>query len=649
MNKLRVLRLLKEADEAYYSTGSLSGMTDAEYDELKNKVRILFPDDPYFKAVGAEPVFSGWKIQKHSIPMGSIDNLAAEPNDYVNSVLESCRKWWEGVGKPVVVLQYKIDGLSINLEYQEDLIAAILRGDGVEGEDLFKNAFNAVPPLVAKGISNIRGEIIISKKNFDTVNILQEKAGEKPYANCRNAAAGIIRRLDGKYSNFLTFVPFDVVFLGKQTEGDVESYLGGVESVWAKSFEEIKAYYLAALKGREELPYEIDGVVVKVDRMDLRDHIGGDKMRPDWIRAAKFPPEERLFKVDDIRWFVGKTGKVTPVLHSHVGTQFKDKVVHEATLHNYAYFCRLKIAPGDKVTVAIAGDVIPKVGDVAERAGAAMFPAPKECPMCKSLLRVDETFLWCDAEGCLGRAMSIINAHVKEMGIDGVGPELIEKLYIMGQANKIKFSGFPDLYSLTERDLLMVEGFAAKSAARVLSNIRARMEPDLATFVASLGIPGVGAKTIEKIGAADYGDLMLMKEADFKKINGVGEKLAKQLQEGLAKTYQLAGAMLARGVKIKTRKRGALVSNKLGGKSYCFTGDIKEINPDSGKPWTREEAWALVEANGGVVKTGVSKKVDVLVLADMSSMSSKARKAREYGMELISVGDFLRRILYGDE
>jgi DNA ligase (NAD+) len=253
-------------------------------------------------------------------------------------------------------------------------------------------------------------------------------------------------------------------------------------------------------------------------------------------------------------------------------------------------------------------------------------------------------FLWCDAAGCDGRAKAVVLAHAREMGIDEVGPGLVDRLFAAGKAGKIRFSDAADLYALTERDLLKVEGFAERSAEKVVGNIRARMEVGLPTFVASLGIPGVGVRMMEKFGSKDLDGLMRMVPVDFKKAEGVGDRMAAAIVEGLSKNYHLIGRLLANGVRIKAKRKAAAKGNALGGKSFCFTGDIKELNPDTGKPWDRDEAWALVEENGGVVKSGVSKKLDVLVMADPGSASSKARKAREYGVEMISAAEFLRRV-----
>jgi DNA ligase (NAD+) len=661
MNRIRTIDLLKQADEAYYNKAE-SVMEDSEYTELKDKARALWPEDDYFKKVGAKPEEkSPWDIVKHSIPMGSIDNIKTEsPSTFIQDIFTNTKKWWTKLGCPTLLAQYKVDGLSLNLEYvpadtvmsdgpseESMLMNAVIRGDGIEGEDIFKNAI-AIQGIKTSGpaeVHNVHCEVILPKRGLEVVNEIQERAGDKLYANCRNAAAGIARRFDGKYAKFLAAIPFDFIYEGKRYDSDAinqyKKYFGFVETVFIDTWEELEAFYKETLAKRAELPYDIDGIVVKVDDMALRSK---DKPElPEWVRAMKFPPEENSFKVDTLRWYVGKTGKVTPVAHNHVGVQFQAKVIREVTLHNYNQFCKHKLASGDKISVVIAGDVIPKIESVLERSGQPMFTAPKNCPECGSLLQVDENFLYCTSEGCPGRIKSLINSHVKEMGIEEVGPELVEKLYKMGQVGEIKFNHFPDLYTLTTKDIMRLEGYQEKSAMKVITNIHARIEVSLAVFIASLGIPNIGAKTIEKFGNISLDDLFKMSLDNMRSIEGVGPKTAAQIKEGLDSSFLLIGQLFANGVKIKKAKSVTVTSDRFKGKSFCFTGDLKEINLDTGKPYTREEAWDIVKKNGGEVKSGVSKKLNVLVLAVMESGSNKATKARELGVEMISSKEFFKR------
>lgn len=649
MNIEKTVALLSDADDAYYNSAEPI-LSDAEYDELKYFAKVLFPNHDYFKRVGAAPT-GQFPKKKHRIPMGSIENFVADsPASFITDIISAAKKWRVGVHGRILA-QPKLDGLSVNLEYEEgQLVRALLRGDGYEGEDIFGNVIRMCGVLMELPveIQNVRSEIVLPKKNLAKINVFQEEIGERMYANCRNAASGIARRLDGKYSEYLEVIAFDIV-APKEKDSDLINKMYGINHVPTDTLvypDQIAEYYRKLMHDRDELPWDIDGAVIKADLMEDRDKLledGGNEMLPPWIRAMKFPAEERLFKVDDIRWFVGKTGKLSPVLRNLAGVQFAAKVVREVTLHNYSYFCRYKIAKGDKISVAIAGDVIPKIEDVKERSGNLPFEAPKECPDCGSLLRIEETFLWCDAAGCPGRIKALINAHVKEMGIEEVGPELVEKLFMAGKKGLIKFDHFPDLYSLAKKDLMKIAGFADRSAEKIVENIRAKMEPLLPVFVASLGIPGIGVRIIEKIGVKTLDELMKLSVSAMERVDGVGEQTANHIKIGLDGFYHLIGRMLANGVKIKVEKKVAAKSNRLGGKSFCFTGDIKELNPDTGKAWEREEAWALVEENGGAVKSGVSKKLDVLVLADMSSGSGKARKAKQYGVEMISSVEFFKR------
>lgn len=650
MKEEKIIPYLKECAAAYYAGEPI--IKDAEFDTLRAQAKKLFPNNPYFKTVGAVVKNTPWEMKKHRIPMGSIENILVEsPNTYVDDCLQNTKKWWVAQGTPEVLLQHKLDGLSVNLEYDAGMFCrAILRNDGEQGENIFFNAIQMknVSRFLDENVLNIRAEIILLKRDLERINKLQVLDGEDIYSNARNAAAGIARRLDGKYSKYLQVIPFDVVIENMlQTDLERLKYLNQlfpvntIESKLATTWEEIEEYYKGILQMRPSIPYGIDGVVIKVNNLEKR---VDDSATPDWIRAMKFPPEAQSFKVDDIRWYVGKTGKVTPVLHNEAGVQFNDKVVNEVTLHNYNQFTLHKIGKGDKISVVIAGDVIPKIEGVIERAGGEIFQAPKRCPECDSILRVEEKFIFCDAEGCPGRVKALVNAHVKAMGIEEIGPELVDKLYKMGQAKVINFKHFPDLYKLTLNDLLKVEGYQKKSADKVLLNISLKTEVSLPIFIASLGISGVGDKIIEKIGAGTLDDLMKMTVSELQDIEGIGEIVAFKIKEGLDKNYHLIGELLANGVKILEVKKAKMLKNILQGKSYCFTGDVKVINPETQKTFTREECQALVLQYGGEVKSGVSKKLNVLVLADPKSQSGKARKARQEGVEMIGAEEFFKRV-----
>ena len=646
--------LLKELDDSYYNGTSIED--DFVYDKFKKKVQKKYPDNPYFKTVGAPvPDSSPWKTVKHSIPMGSIESIIGNDKDtFIESVLEQTRKWWVKMGKPEVLLQHKLDGLSVNLEYEKGkLVRAILRNDGVEGEDVFRNVkrMKNVPIDVNPDFTNIRCEIILFKKDLETINREQKALGEKLYANCRNAAAGICRRLDGKYSDNLTVLPFDVnqnrvkkifdfVLLNQlEAESKCEVIHGFRLVPWASIKDpwlNIENAYRLLIQDRHNIPYDIDGAVIKFSRRWDRND---DSMIPNWIKAMKFPPEEKEFTADKINWFVGKTGHVTPVLWNEAGVQFSAKVVHEATLHNYNQFCIHKVAPGDKIAVSISGDVIPKVEGVIERSGNPMFEVPKVCPSCNSLLKVDGKFLTCEAEGCGGRIKALINAHVKIMDIEEIGPALVDNLYENGF-----ISNYTGLYKLTTRDISSIEGYQQKSAQKVIDNIQSNREKDFPTFIASLGIPSIGRRIIEKTGIDNLDDLIKISLSDLKNIDGIGEITALKIKEGVDKCHYLIMELFQNGVTIKEKKETKKVSDALQGKAVCFTGDTKVPNLETGNTFTRPECQELVKEHGGVVKSGVSKKLDVLVLVDLNSQTSKSRKARELGIEMISDKQFFERV-----
>jgi DNA ligase (NAD+) len=549
----------------------------------------------------------------------------------------------------------------VNVECQNgEPVNAILRNDGIEGEDIFRNFCKMRQQFVTNKTKeacteNVHAEILLYKKDLEEINKLQEIAGEKSYANCRNAAAGIARRFDGKYSEYLEVMPFEVntanlyvsdfdrlksLDYGKDFRLGIDGKRYAFTAV-CTMWEEIRQGYIVTLAGRERLPYVIDGIVIKINELAKRtDH----SERPDWIRAMKFPPEAKTFRVDDIEWFVGKIGHVTPVIVNKLGVQFQDKVVKNVTLHNYEQFCRHKLAPGDKISVVIAGDVIPKIESVLQRSGEPLFIVPKNCPECGSILRVEEKFLVCDSDGCPGRIEAMINAFIKEMGIEEVGEETVEKLLELGRQGEIKFDHYPDLFLLKAQDLLKVEGYASGSVAKVLANIHAKKQVELPKFIAALGIPNVGDKVIEKLGVTSLDELMAMKDTEMIKKEGIGELTAARIIHGLARFTPLIGLLLSAGVSIIQPKKIERQSKILEGESYCFTGDTNVVNPLTMKKFDRDELWELVKQHGGIVKTGVSKKLNNLVLVDINSQTSKARKAREYQINIMTDIQFLTKI-----
>ena len=632
---------LQELDKAYYNGKPL--VDDAEYDQFKSEAKREYPDHPYFKTVGAPaPRDTPWPMAKHTMPMGSIDNIPVDDVDkYVEQVLENLKKWWNKLGCPQVLCQPKFDGLSVNLEYENgELKRAILRNDGIEGEDIFANVsrMQGTPRVVKSNVTNIRCEIMCLGHDLKAINNFSP---DDKYSGPRAAAAGITRRYDGKFSSSLTVVPFDVVAKGETHDSNTWGYLDGDDlsalysptCLIASTWNLIECYYLDTLAKRDRLPYGIDGIVVKINELSKRTD---NSERPEWIRAAKFPPERKNFQVDDIRWFVGKTGKITPVLHNHLGVQFSEKVVHEVTLHNYSQFIEAALGRQDDVSVSIAGDVIPKFENVVHRIiHGEKFHHPELCPECKTQTEVEGKFLYCRNVKCPAKAKALIEAFVKEVGIEWVGPEVIATLY-----DKALINNYAHLYSLKEHHLLGLGGFQEAGAKRIIDSIQSKRDLTLPVLVAALGIPGISRQTIEKLGLDSLDELLAIKEIELVAIPGIGEKTAKTLVDGLKTFYPLIGQLLTNGVAIQRAKVTTVENNILGGKSYCFTGDTRVVNPETGKAFDRIQCQETVRRFGGVVKSGVSKKLDVLVAVNAGSSSTKARKARELGVTVISDVEF---------
>lgn len=645
---MNIIDQLIEYDTAYYA--GESPVSDIEYDTIKKSAKKQFPDHPYFKTVGAKIKNTPWEIKQHTMPMGSMDNIpTSKPDTHIDDCIENAIKWWNRLGSPKLMLQPKLDGLSLNLEYENGkLVRAIVRGDGKEGEDILRNVLKMknVPKEITEHISNIRGEIVLPKSSFLKINQLLEEEGSKTYKNTRNSSAGIARRYDGKYSEYLEFIPFDVISkapyeFDNQLLVEISSYCTTIKYTIVTDVAQLKRCYLSGIDKRKSLPFAVDGMVIKVNDMSLRKDTS---LRPNWIRAMKFPPEENRFPVDNISFGIGKTGAVTPVLENEIGVQFQDKIVNRCTLHNYNQFKIHSVAKGDMVSITISGDVIPKVINVVERSGNPPFNMLEKCLFCGTTIIFTDKEAYCDNTKCPGRIEALINAHVKVMGIDEVGEKLVSKLLTAGKEGKINFSDYADLYTLTKEDILKIDGYANRSAEIVINNIAKAKTVGLSVFIASLGIPDIGDKTIAKTGAKSLEQIQKMSITELESKAGIGHITASAIVYGIKEFDAMIIKLIRNGVIIIQEEDVKIKEDIFKGKSFCFTGDIPITNPDTNSPYTRKEFQAFVEKFGGVNKTGVSKKLDILVMADPNSTSTKAKKAKDMGVELWSCEKFLQAI-----
>ena len=660
--ELRVL--LEAANRAYYRDDA-PVMSDAEYDALLRELRALEDAHPELRVadsptqrVGAAPV-SAFGAVHYRIPMTSLDNVFSE---------EEFGDWWERlrralpeVPNPVLSGEPKFDGLSVNLRYEGGrLVLAGTRGDGVEGEDVTHNVrtiHNVPLQLQGSGwpeLIELRGEVVLPVAAFRRLNRERERRGEPPFANPRNAAAGSLRQLDPRITarRPLAFFPWG---FGECSEplGDSHVHILQRFATWGFSvteflrpihgLDEALAYHADLAAQRESMPFEIDGLVFKVDDLTLRERLGFTARAPRWAIAWKFPAHEASTLVEDIVASVGRTGVVTPVAQLQP-VSVAGVMVSRASLHNEDEVRRKDVRVGDTVLVRRAGDVIPEIVTVLrDRRPAASQPwrMPTRCPVCGSeILRLPNEVahrctggLYCPAQ----RMGAILHfASRRAMDIRGLGEKLVAQLVEQGLVKTVA-----DLYHLDRDTLLALPRMGDRSAQKLLDEIAGSRQTEFARFLYALGIHQVGESTAKAL-AQHFGDLetlMAVSAEDLQEVPDVGPVVAEAILHFFAQTHnrEVIQALLAAGVhwpKVRKREGGVLQ-----GKRLVLTGSLPHLS--------REAAKEKIEAAGGKVVSAVSAQVDYVIVGE--APGSKLAKAQALGIPQLDEAAFLALLAEGGE
>jgi DNA ligase (NAD+) len=633
-------------------------ISDAQYDKLLRELQaieaahpeLLTPDSPT-QRVGAGPSSSFGEV-RHRVPMTSMDN--AFNDDEARDWDNRCRKGLEAEGAVAYVVEPKFDGTSISLRYEHGvLVQAGTRGDGATGEDVTANVrtIRTVPlQLQGRGwpdVLEVRGEVVIPKKDFERLNAEQLARGDKVFANPRNAAAGSLRQLNPKItaSRPLAFFPWG---LGEVSAPTARRYSEVVTQLreWGfrvtelfravEGIDSCLAIYQEMLVQRAQLPFEIDGVVYKVDGFAARDQLGFTARAPRWALAHKLPAQEETTIVEDIIASVGRTGVITPVAKLqpvHVG----GVTVSNATLHNQDEVERKDVRIGDTVIVRRAGDVIPEVvGVVPDKRphGTHRWHMPERCPVCGSDVKREEGEsahrcmggLYCAAQR-MGAILHFASRHA--MDIQGLGDKLVEQLI-----EKNLVQDVADLYRLDVATLADLERMAEKSAANLVAAIDASRETTLPRFLHALGIPQVGEATAELL-ALHFGDIDALIEADtetLQNLPNVGPAVAEDVHAFFAQPHNREVIRKLRAARVHwpaVEKRR--VDTALSGKTFVLTGTLTSM--------TRDEAKAKLQALGATVSGSVSKKTSYVIVGE--EPGSKADKARELGVTVLNEQEFL--------
>ena len=645
---------LRRHNHLYYVEAAPE-IDDAEYDRLFRRLQALeeaYPDlvteDSPTQRVGAEPQ-SEFETLEHAAPMLSLDS-SQEPED-VERFDERMRK---ALGDDVsYILEPKLDGASIELVYEDGaLVRAVTRGNGRVGEAVTDNirTIRSVPLRLrteereAPEFLSVRGEVLMYISQFEALNERMVERGEQPYVNPRNSAAGSIRQLDSRLTaeRPLEVLAYDIMLVrGPRFETDME----GVEALrdWGfkiperietvTSAEEILEYHRRFEDDRDDLDYEIDGVVIKLNRLAQRDELGATSHHPRWALAYKFEPRKEVTRIERIAISVGRTGVLTPVALMRP-VMVGGVTVSRASLHNREEVARKDLREGDMVRIQRAGDVIPQVVERVEepdRERGSEFSMPSHCPACGTEVYEDGPRTICpNSLACPAQLKGKLVHLGSRTGLDieGLGEETAKLLVDRGLVEELA-----DLFDLTWEDLLPLEGFAEKSAKSLADSIQERKSTELSRFLYGLGIPEVGA-TVARDLAIHFRDIHRILDAteeELVEVDGIGPVMSETIRKFLSdpQNREHIEAVLDRGMELKAPKVGG--EGELSGTKWVFTGGLESM--------TRPEAKKKVEAAGGRVVGSVSGATDYVVVG--SDPGSKYEKARSLGVETLDEEAFL--------
>ena len=663
INKLKAL--IHRHDHQYYNLDQPE-ISDYEYDQLFNELTLLeqqhpaliTPDSPTQRVPGS--ALSRFAKGRHKKPMLSLQNTYNEEEmiSFYEKTLHTLQK-----KQMDFLLEPKLDGVAVNLLYEKGLLtSALTRGDGVTGENVMENIKTlrsiALELPKAPPVLEVRGEVVLFKEDFTNINKKREEEGLVCFANPRNMSAGSLRQLDPAVTalrplKFFAHSPgsFTGLKLASQSEFlqklrsfhlpvfpvmDINSFKAKNQDekpwpacVLCRKKEDLLQYFRLMEKQKTFLPFEIDGIVIKVNSFSLQEQMGSVSRSPRYAKAAKFKPQRGHTRVRDIFIQVGRTGALTPVALLEPVPVGGVTITH-ATLHNRSEIKKKDIRVGDKVIVGRAGDVIPEIIEVdfsQRKKRLRTWKAPASCPSCLTPVDVQKDIMFCQNPLCPGVALqSLIHfASKKAMNIESLGNKLMEKLYREKQVQR-----FSDIYRLTKEKLLTLEGMGEKSADRVLSHIERSKNADFASFIFALGIRHVGEQTAKALsqrfflGAQDekeaFSRLSQATVEEFTQIPDIGEVVSSSLKEAFSRKslIQEVELLFKLGVRMAgTDEEGSKKHPFFEGKNFVLTGNL---------PQTRSAVERLIYSLGGNIQSSVTKKTDFLLAGPNSEKPSQKRK-----------------------
>ncbi|MBE6159604.1 MAG: NAD-dependent DNA ligase LigA [Lactobacillales bacterium] len=650
-----LIKIINKASIEYYTNDNPT-LTDQEYDDYYHELETLEEKYPEFiredsptKRVGGK-IIDEFKKVTHEVPMMSLGDIFS-----IDEVIEFDNKIKKVIKNPTYICELKIDGLSVSLLYENGkLVRGATRGDGVIGEDITHNVetIKSVPLKIKETKTiEVRGEIYMPKKSFNLLNESRKNNNEQVFANPRNAAAGSVRQLDSKIAakrNLSTFI----YHLPKPEEFNIKSHHETLKFMdelgftvnpnikKANNINEVVDYINEWTEKRDKLPYEIDGIVIKVDDFNDQKKLGYTSRTPKWAIAYKFPAAEVLTKIRNIEFCVGRTGKITPRADLdpvHVA----GSIVRSVTLHNEDYIKEKDIMVNDTIVLHKAGDIIPEVVRVEKnrRTGNEIaFKMISTCPICGSQLerKENESNYFCLNKECDARNIEgLIHFSSRDtMNIEGFGENIVEDFYNMGYLKEI-----PDYYKLynQKQELKELEGFGEKSINNLLDNIEKSKENSLEKLLFALGIRHIGKKTA-KILALNYKNIDNLMNAEYEdliKIPDIGDIIAESVYSFFKeeKNVNLINKLKELGLNMNYLGNETIDEN-FNNKTFVLTGTLEKL--------TRDEATIEIENRGGKVTSSVTKKTDYVVVGDKPG--SKYDKALKLNIEIWTEEQLLEKL-----
>ena len=664
--KIKKIREEIERYSYYYYSQNISLISDVEFDkllkeleELELKYPELKKDNSPTESIGSSLRESKFKKTKHKHPMLSLSNSynIEDVKDFINRIQKNIDMSKYDLHYD---LELKLDGASISLSYEEGkLVRALTRGDGVVGEDVTENilAIETIPHFLKEKVTlEVRGEIVLPISRFNSLNIERLEKGEEVFANPRNAASGTLRQIDSeivknrKLDGYFYFL-VDAQSYGINSHKESIKYLeklglkttGICENI--SEIEKLEKRIAYWEKKKESLDFETDGMVIKVDNLDIWNELGNTSKSPRWAIAYKFPAKQVTTKLKDITWQVGRTGKITPVAELEE-VELSGSLVKRASLHNFDEIERKDIRIGDTVFVEKAAEIIPQVlSSVKEsRTGEekAVIP-PTNCPSCESLLVKDEGTidLKCPSSNCPEKIKGGIEYFVSRDGMNilGFGSKIVEKFIELGY-----LKDYSDIYLLKnhKEELMSLDKLGKKSVEKLLENIELSKNNDYIKTLYSLGIPYMGKVLAKSVAETSLSieNLQKMELEEIKNIEGVGEKVAYGIYSFFKdkKNLEIVNRLKEYGVNFSLKSKVENNDNfslEFAGKSFLFTGKLSLF--------TRTEAQEFVESIGGINSSGVNKKLNYLVVGeDAGSKLEKAKKIES--IKILDEKDFFEII-----